>query len=187
MHAHFIPFLVIHCLSIVRAATILQIAADNEEFTKVADTVDAAVVEITADSGLPAAHVWLPFNPPYIFTTRTLPSLPESADKIDQNISKDLYSLTKAIAAIGYNDTLTGTETTSDSALEDIVTQSYGLLANTVEELMFDLSDKETILASYYWRDAIYKQIVYFNSTFVVSYFQCSPSLSRDPHLIHDE
>ncbi len=172
MHARFIPPIIILCLAVIRAATIFQIAADNEALTKMADTVDAAIVEITAQSGYHAAHVWLKFSSPCIFTTRTLPSFPQTADKTHQQIPRHLYNLTRAIGTIGYNDTRTDTETTSDPALEDTVTQSYGLFTNTIEELMLDLSDKETILASYYRRKSIYRQILYFNSTFVVSCFQ---------------
>ncbi len=91
------------------------------------------------------------------------------ADKPYQQIPHDLYSLTKALAMTGYNDTCNGTQTTSDPDLEDVVTQSYGLFTNTIEELMFDLSDKESTLACYNQRDVTYKQILYFNSTFVVS------------------
>lgn len=169
MLAHLVTIIVILCITLIRAATIAQIAADNEVLTKLVDTVDAAVVKITVQSGKQAAQVWLPCNSPCILIPCTVPSSLQGADEPYQQIPHDLYSLTKALATTGYNDTCNDTETTSDPALEDNVTQSYGLFTNTVEELMFDLSNKESTLACYNQRDVTYKQILYFNSTFVVS------------------
>lgn len=82
---------------------------------------------------------------------------------------RNLHKLTVAIAATGFNDTRTSTVATLDPILEDTVTESYGLFTNTVEELMFDLYEKKNTLAFYHQQHAIYREILLFNTTFVVS------------------
>ena len=66
------------------------------------------------------------------------------------------------------NDTSTDTYIMFDPATEDNITESYGLLANTIEELMFDLFDQEQILASYLLQCVMYRTLLHFNNTFAV-------------------
>ena len=80
-----------------------------------------------------------------------------------------MHNLTDSIACRLTNDTATNTTTTFDPSAEDEITESYGLLTNTIEELMFDLYDQEAVLKGYLLQQAVYRNLIHLDNTFAVS------------------
>ncbi|KAL6713494.1 hypothetical protein ACLMJK_008959 [Lecanora helva] len=125
-------------ISPLRAANISTIIAGNNALTQLALDVDEPLVALTIQSGFAAA----------------------------QAITRHFRILNDQIASAVFFYNRTVTPTTFDPATEDSVTESYGELANTIEELMFDLSDQEKLMRLYFQQRAIYRTLLHMNTTF---------------------
>lgn len=80
--------------------------------------------------------------------------------------------------------TETATITTFDQNIENNVTGSYGLLANTVEEFMFDLFVQEQLMKSYLLHHVIYRYLLHFNNTFAVNDSYMVPTVVKTPWML---
>lgn len=57
VHTHLVSSIVLLFSTIIHATSIAHVVVNNEALTKITDTVDAAVVNITALSGFAVAQV----------------------------------------------------------------------------------------------------------------------------------
>ncbi|KAL6722102.1 hypothetical protein ACLMJK_001208 [Lecanora helva] len=129
---------VVLCLtSTAYAATAADVITTNSNLLSQVDTIDIAVVAVTAQT------------PP---TTA-------------QKVPTSLQSLASAISAA--QESLTPVTPTSDGPTETNVALSWGYFANSVEELLDDYVRQSALLINTFGlKSAIYNQLLTFNTTF---------------------